>query len=228
MMSAVENPITTHDLIDRALESNVPSVSKGRGHLGFSQIGTPCERDLWYGFRWATLVSFPARMLRLFDRGQKEELRFNEWLRLAGLQVWDVNPNTRKQWRVKEIAGHMGGSLDGVIKGLVESKKPHVVEQKTHNDRSFKDVVRRGVEASKPQHFSQMQGYMYLMDIEDALYMAINKNDDDLYLERVKLKKIHAKELIKKGRRIITAPLPLGKLSEDPGFYQCKWCDHYN
>jgi hypothetical protein len=44
-----------------------------RLHLGASLIGKPCERSLWYDFRWTTVAQHPGRLLRLFETGQLEE-----------------------------------------------------------------------------------------------------------------------------------------------------------
>ena len=64
---------------------------------------------------------------------------------------------------------------DGVVQGLVEAPKaPHVSEQKTHNDKSFKNV-RSKVCRIQAEHYAQMQVYMHLMDIDRALYQAVNK-----------------------------------------------------
>lgn len=63
--------------------------------LGASQIGRECERQLWYGFRWATMgEAFDGRMLRLFNRGHREEAVFVEELRGIGCDVRDVDPST--------------------------------------------------------------------------------------------------------------------------------------
>lgn len=58
-----------------------------RSHLGASVLGVDCDRERWYTYRWATKRDFEGRMLRLFDRGHKEEHRFVTWLRLIGCEV---------------------------------------------------------------------------------------------------------------------------------------------
>lgn len=62
-----------------------------RAHLGGSMIGRACEREIWYGFRWAKVPTFGGRMLRLFDRGHEEEFVFVDTLRLAGWIVEDYS-----------------------------------------------------------------------------------------------------------------------------------------
>lgn len=66
-----------------------------RKHLGFSQIGDECRRKLWYAFRWCVLPQHLPRIKRLFDRGHKEEERFIDYLRGAGLIVEPFDPSYR-------------------------------------------------------------------------------------------------------------------------------------
>lgn len=198
-----------------------------RAHLGFSILASDCSRSLWYSFRWCSPIEFEARVLRLFERGQLEEERFNKLLKEAGVEAWEIDPDTGEQFRVSHCAGHLGGSLDGVLLGVFEAPStPHVSEQKTHNDRSFKDLQAKGVKVSKPQHYGQMQLYMYKMDIQFALYQAVNKNDDELYFERIELDRDHAERLLKRGESIVTSSEPLPKISDDAAFFKCKFCDH--
>ena len=198
-----------------------------RAHLGMSQLGIECLRSLWYTFRWCSPHHYVSRVLRLFDRGQLEEERFNKLLKDAGIEVWDIDPDTGEQWRVSDVSGHLGGSLDGVLLGVCEDPDtPHVSEQKTHNDRSFKDLQKKGVEQSKPVHWAQMQLYMHKMGLTHALYQAVNKNDDDLYYEQVTLDESAAQALIERGKRVITSSEPLPRISDDAAFFKCKFCDH--
>lgn len=66
-----------------------------RGHLGASQIGRPCAREIWYGFRWAAPKAFDGRMLRLFATGFKYEDRFEAVLGAIGITVEQIDPATR-------------------------------------------------------------------------------------------------------------------------------------
>lgn len=193
-----------------------------RAHLGYSILGRPCERELWLSFRWVTLPKHSGRLLRLFDRGQNEEAVFIDELKALGCEVHG------EQERFIGYKGHAGGSMDGAALGLPESPdKWHVLEFKTHNDKSFKQLALKGVEEAKPEHYAQMQCYMHESGMERALYLAVNKNDDYLYSEQVKYKKSVAEKLMKKAARIIDAPEPPERISNDPSWYQCKFCDHY-
>lgn len=198
-----------------------------RAHLGASVIGHACERYLWLLFRWAGAEAFDGRKLRLFDTGKRAEPRFVAELRGIGCEVHDVD-EFGGQFRVSDIAGHFGGSMDGAALGLPEAPKTwHVVEFKTHGDKSFIELVAKGVLKAKPQHWAQMQVYMGLTGMDRAMYMAENKNTSELYTERVEFDKVEFIRLIERARRIITAGAPPERMSADPAWYECKWCNFH-
>ena len=195
-----------------------------RAHLGASVIGTECSRRQWYGLRWAMRQRFDGRLLRLFQTGHLEEPRFIEDLRAIGCEVRDRDAGGH-QFTFSAIGGHFGGSLDAMVVGVPEASKAwHVAEFKTHNAKSFADLQAKGVEKSKPQHHAQMQIYMRLADVERALYLARNKDTDELYSERVKLDTVDADKLLERARQIITASEPPEGVSRDPAFFLCKMC----
>lgn len=196
-----------------------------RSHLGASAIGHRCERRLWYAFRWVGRETFDARMLRLFDRGQREEATFVEELRGAGVEVLEIDPATGRQFNFKAAGGHMGGSLDGVAKGIPDSPSLwHVLEFKTHSAKSFADLQKKGVKASKPLHYAQMQAYMHMAGLTRALYLAVNKDTDELYGERIKHDDAFAASLFEKAERVVFASEPLPGISSDPAWFECKFC----
>jgi hypothetical protein len=197
-----------------------------RPHLGASQIGKSCSRALWYSFRWAKTPAFEGRMLRLFDRGNLEETRFVDELRAIGVEVWDLDPDTNKQIRIEAVNGHFAGSCDGVAKGLPEAPKTAaVLEFKTHGDKSFTTLESKGVQAAKPEHYAQVQVYMKFLELDRALYLAVNKNTDALYSEWVKFDADAADRLVAKAEAIINATTPPERMSDDRDFFECRWCD---
>jgi hypothetical protein len=211
---------------------------EARPYLGGSEIGNPCERALWYSFRWATRKQFIGRMLRLFQRGHREEPWLVDDMRAAGITVWPLNPATKQQWGWTEpsVGHHYAGHGDGVLKGVPEAPKaPHIWECKTHATKSFIDVKAKGVEKSKPKHFFQMQQYMHwsIADFgktngcQRALYTAVCKETDEIFTERVRYDETIALGLIAKAKRVIFAATPLAKMNEDPTWYECKFCDEH-
>ena len=195
-----------------------------REHLGASRIGRECERELWYEFRWAKKPAFSGRMLRLFARGQLEESTIVADLRAAGIEVHEVDENG-KQFRFSDHAEHFAGSMDGCGKGFVEAPKAwHVLEFKTHNDKSFAALEKDGVEKSKPEHYAQMQVYMGWSGMDRAMYVAVNKNTDEIYIERIRFDKELFESLRAKAKSIIFSDSPPDRINESPAFFKCKMC----
>ena len=197
-----------------------------RGHMGCSEIGHHCERWLWYKFRWSVVEKFPGRVLRMFRRGRNEEEIVVADLRAAGLHVVSVG---NSQSRVK-FDWHVSGSVDGIIEyGVPEAfQKRHVLEIKTHSLKSFEDMEKHGVEKSKPQHYTQVQLYMLGLKIDRALYVAVCKDDDRIYTERIRFDEAHAQRALAKGQRIVRTPEIPTPISTNPSWYQCKWCPAQN
>lgn len=211
------------NLVDAFHESK---TEQPRPHMGCSLLGHPCDRYLWLNFRWAAQEKFPGRMLRLFRRGHMEEATVVKDLKSIGCVVTDYGD---EQSRV-DFGAHVSGSLDGIIQsGLPMSKKPHLLEIKTHNQKSFDALKKDGVAKTKPMHFVQMHIYMYGKGLERAIYYAVNKNTDEIYTERVRLDKAIAVQYIERGKRIALSdrmpePLPGGS----PTWFQCKFCPAYS
>src|SRR5262249_8759959 len=61
--------------------------------------------------------------------------------------------------------------------------------------------------------------------LQYGLYIAVNKNDDDLHLEIVELDWNLSHDLINKAADIINAQVPPPRIAENPSYYSCKYCD---
>lgn len=201
--------------------------------LGASQIGSECSKMLWLSFRWTVPSKFEmptnskktaGQMLKLFERGQDEEARFIRDLERVGIEVQSFEEDG-SQIRTDLLAGHFGGNVDGIGKGFLEAPKSnHVIEYKTHNDKSFQHLKKNGVQVSKPTHYAQMQIYMLGLGISRAFYFAVNKNDDELYQERIEFDEIYASSLLKRAEDIIFSMAPVAGVSDRPEYYMCKMC----
>lgn len=222
------------NLIDNVNKNiEIKQDSDLRTHLGASQIGRKCDKEIWLSFRWAKKVLHSGRMLRLFDRGHKEEFRFIEWLKPVCSRIWDLDPKTGEQIRISNYNGHFGGSLDGVIENpesIEYEEGLYLLEFKTHNDKSFKKLEVIGVKEAKLEHYVQMQIYLYHKPmLKAAIYMAINKNDDSLYIERVEKDPDIAKQYLERAGNILNsefAPHPFEEAYNNN--YYCKhFCNYH-
>lgn len=193
------------------------------GRLGASFIGEECIRQVWLDWRGFSRERFEGRMLRLFETGHLQEARIVEDLRRAGLAVWDKQPDGR-QHEFIDSTGHFVTKVDGVVKDVPESSKPHVLEVKTHNKNSFSALTKKGVREAKPTHFAQMQISMALGGFTRALYVAVCKDDEQFYVERVKADPAEQARLQQKIVKLVEARLRPAGISDDGSSFGCKHC----
>lgn len=199
-----------------------------RTHLGASVIGDDCLRKIWFSFRWCKTEIFDGRQLRLFNRGHLEEKRWIEWLRGINFTVWEVDPQTQKQFKIWAAHGHYGGSNDGVG----QTPYPELIglnlllEFKSHNAGSFKQLKDKGMIISKPQHYAQMCNYGRAFGLKYGMYCASGKNDDDHHIEIVELNWDHADDMTRKAEDIIFSPVPPPKIAMQSTHFECKYCPH--
>ena len=109
--------------------------------------------------------------------------------------------------------------------GVLEAPKTeHLLEIKTMNDKNFKKMKKDGVKISKPVYYAQQQIYMRKLKLTRAIFIAVNKNDDSIYIERVKLDKGFADDLERKAEYVVLQERPPEKQFEATWF-ECKFCD---
>lgn len=195
-----------------------------RSHLGASQIGRKCAREVWLGYRWAVTKRFKARMLRLVNRGHLEEARFMALLEMIDCQ-FHLMPNGEQE-RISDHGGHYGSALDAVVWGIPDAPGEWILgEFKTHNTKSFCKLVVEGVAVAKPEHYDQMQSCMGRRNIHKCIYIAVNKNDDDIFAQLVTYAHPHEAKIRDKAADIITRRTPPPRISEDPSNWDCSYCD---
>lgn len=190
-----------------------------RPHLGASIIGRACSREIWYSFRWVQAPGFDGRMLRLFETGQRFEDRICSELEGIGIKI------TERQ-KVIVIFPHFGGSIDGLGEGFEESKKVHLLEFKTHNQKSFDKLLNHGVQETKPEHVVQMNIYMHGLKLDRAYYIAENKNTSEIYAERIKYDSKIYQDNVTKAHNIIDSPVPPSRICDNPARFACQFCNY--
>lgn len=212
------------DRINLALET--AQDSGHRWHLGASIIGRDCARAIWYTHRWVRKERFDGRMLRLFDRGHREEERIIGWLRGAGVTV-ESEDEGGQQFRVVTHGGHFGGSMDSLLANLPIKKLKGLTvlgEYKTHNAKSFANVSALGCRKAKPEHYTQQQVYMHHKGLLFSIYIAVCKDDDELYIELIEYDREHAEAADARALSILTTDQPPLRIDSNPAFWKCKMC----
>lgn len=192
--------------------------------LRASEIGDECARKLWYRLNWAGKPKqFDGRMIRLFETGNREETRVIAELEAIGVEVTDSQ---------KAITPMLGGWLTGHIDGKASSvpgaeKTHYLLEVKTHNDKSWQQWRKMGVRLAKPQHFAQMQIYMHQEGLQRGLYIAHNKDTDQIECQRIEYDPVTALALVAKAERILHDEHAPSRLSDKPDWFVCKMCEFY-
>jgi len=198
------------DLNDTVVENN------HRSYNGLSAIGTECYRKLQFDHYWAYDNEITSRIERLFNIGHKSEEMMESDLQSLGWGVYN------QQLEIVATAGHWKGHIDGMIKG---GKHFGLVEMKTHNSKSFKDLDKQKVKRSKPTHYAQMQAYMGYLALDWCLYVAYNKDTSAYYLEKVDFCKETFQELKRKELEIIASSELLPRIGTGKStWFQCKFC----
>ena len=223
-MAAVPAPVHQTAAAIYALHEQREAGEQARPYLGASALGDPCARRLWMGFRWIAREQFDGRMVRLFQTGHREEARVLDELRAIGLEVWDRQPDGR-QFAVQALGGHLRGHLDAIVRGLPEAPRTaHVFDVKTVSSKKFAEMVKKGFRAAYPKYHAQGTVYAGLMDLDRCAFLFVVKDTDHLHLERFDFEPAEFDRLIARAERIIFAAEPPVKLSDDPAWYECKFC----
>ncbi len=212
-ISGFLNKNSTSSLLDTGLVKQEP-----RPYLGMSSLGHSCSRYLWYTFRWYYIEELSKRQIRLFNRGHAEEKVIISELEGIGIKCHSF------QLEAESAFGFCKGHNDGMCENVPEAPKTlHLLEIKTMNDKNFTDLVKKKLKLSKPTYWAQVHIYMRVFKVTRALFIAANKNDDSIYVERVRLDKDFADQMLEKAKEIVTAMEPPIKMFQST-WYECKFC----
>jgi len=211
------------DLIDE----KGTTVGYPRHYIGLSGLGGGCLRALWFNFRWFAEGTIVGRTNRIFSVGHEFENLIIRDLESIGIKC---SHTIKDQLEFVDTYGYAKGHPDGVGIGIPDDEEEeYLLEFKTANDKSFKDMVKKHLKVSKPTYYAQMILYMYKGNLDKGLFVMINKNDSSYHIEKVKSDTNFAKELLRKAESIV--------FSEDfndfprignntPEWYECGWCNY--
>lgn len=196
--------------------------------IGPGDCANECDRYIWNSYRWVSEAEkFTGQQLLLFESGNEYERRIIAELKAAGIAVTEVDPDTKKQFKVFALGGHVRGKMDGKAINVPEAPKTeHIVEAKSHNEKSYTALKKKGVKESKPAHYAQCQIYMHLTGIKRALYVAAAKNTDHRWSDRIEYDKKYCETILARLERIINAPKAPARICNNPEKYPCMLCKH--
>jgi len=204
-----------------------------RGYVQCSGLGSSCERQLQYQFWWASQEIHPASTLMKFDDGHRtEDLTNKRFKATPGVDLRPFGPDGR-QWGVASLSGHLRGHLDGLVLGLLEAPKTwHVYEVKCVGDARMRKLERLLVKHGEKEalkewskvYYTQAQLYMGLTKLKRHYLVCCTAGGRDMISVRTNFNKKDFLEAFEKASRLLKANELPPRLSEDPEFFQCKWC----
>jgi hypothetical protein len=178
-----------------------------------------------------------AAGIKAIQDGHRTEDLVIEWLRLVpGVTVWNRKENG-EQYGFEFFAGRFRGHIDGVISGILQAPKtPHLLEVKCCNLKKFeglkKKVAQYGTKNALKewdfQFYVQAQIYMHFFDLTRHYLVCASPGGRDKTSCRTEYNKAFAEAQIEKARRIINAKEPPARVSENPSYYICRWCDFFD
>jgi hypothetical protein len=201
-----------------------------------SDAVNPCDRATWYRLRWAAPTErVDGQKESKFETGRRWETRLLDDLEAAGVVVERIDPATGKQFTAELANGWLRGKLDGRGLNIPEAPKTvHVIEAKSHSEKSFKELVKHnpltggeGLKKSKLEHYAQCQSYMHCQGVTRCLYIAVNKNTDERYAERVEYDATFVITMEARITRLASTDVAPPRLFDDPkskGAFACAWC----
>jgi len=206
-------------IIDKSMEYLTDAP---RNYIGASGIGGDCLRKIWYSFKGENGESLSPRVKRILDVGKNLEEAVDNWLRDAGVIICRLNPEL-----VDDEMSYFKGNVDGIwVKGLRDSSPIAIIEIKTANDSRFKLLVKDGVKKWSKEYYAQIQAYMGLSGIHSAYILVLNKDNSDLYDEKVIFDPDFYQSLRQKAKMIYDAKTPPPRVHGSPLWWQCKLCKY--
>lgn len=212
-------PSTVRAIYKAYEDSNTSWDSWG---ISVGELGTECDRSLFYTFRWSTEPEqVDGRKVSTFRTGDAWEQRWVDDLERIGVEVFG------QQDRIRLVASHVRGKIDGRCVGLPEAPATeHLCEFKSMNAKNFALLTRDKVKLAQPKHYVQCQIGMHAMGLSRALYAVVCKDTDERYTERLEYDAEFCIRLLARAERIIRLHTPPSRISEKADDFRCMFCKH--
>ena len=220
-------------LIDAGLQAREQQQAR-RLYLGASRLGVSCERQLQYEYAQAPVDlgrEFSGRILRIFERGHRTEDAMVGWLRAAGF-ILKTEGKDGQQFGFSVADGKLQGHCDGVFVGGPEGfAYPALWECKALGSKSWNDLAKKGLAASKPVYAAQVAIYQTYLGLHEhpAIFTAVNADSMEIYTELVPFDAALAQKMSDRAVRVIQATeagelLPRGFAQAD--HFECRFCSY--
>lgn len=193
-----------------------------RGYVGGSEIAHPCARYLYYKFHWCFKTKLEGKLNNIFRIGDAIEDLVIEDLKRVGVKFLAY------QQHVEGFENHAGGHTDGIVIGVPEYPDEKMLfECKSMNHTNFLAMKKNKLEKGNPKYYGQVQRYMGSLGLELCVFIAMDKDKSEYYIEFVPFDITKYEELIHREELIITSEhvSQFPKISNNKTWHVCKFCD---
>ena len=175
--------------------------SKTRGYIGASILGHGCERRIWLDWKGCQppVNTTPIEILKTGSREEKFDRGRHEEERL-----------------IKALQGAGNLVLDRLV-------------IKTTQEKYFNALVKNGVQKTFANYYLQCQMYMHFFKIPRTLFLAVNKNNGEIYQVVLEEDEAAIEMGLRKINKIIShgkdMPAALADANDVPPKMPCQYCD---
>lgn len=208
------------ELINYAIYSRTKEPP--RKYIGASTIGRACDRAIWYGFNDEPGGETPSTLQRIFDVGHQLEGLLLDYVELTGLHVERPSEKNNMLFVRDSEVPILQGHMDGVLH--IDEAAHVVLELKTANNNSFQKFQKNGFRAWSESYYAQVQAYMGMSGLSQAVVLAINKDNAELHHQWVQFDSCHYELLRRRARNISEAAMPPDRINRSPLYVVCKRC----
>jgi hypothetical protein len=221
-------------MVDLSMLSEVSSIkavdlfyeenTTQRNYLGLSQIGHRCDRWIWLKYNGTPEANIDGRVLRLFKLGETIESQMAVDLQSTGFRIHSPQKSVIFTQDDLQLEGH----IDGIIEGLIESKQPHLWECKSASNKRFQELLKVGYEKWDAKYCTQVHVYAFGLKLNRIYATVYNKDNSELYQERIKTDKSLAMEALHRTFSIMRMHEAPVRLSQRADWYECKYCGYHD
>lgn len=132
-----------------------------------------------------------------------------------------------QQYKVTDFDGHMSGYFDG--QGMHPDYTDNqwiMLEYKTYSTKRFVALCKAGVQKNDYEYYVQVQLGLKKLNLPWCLFLAENKNDDDIYPEVILRDEATADRHLTTAHTIITSKARPARFAQTPAHHVCKTCDY--
>ena len=191
-----------------------------RTYLGSSVAAHPCERFIWYEANQVQRESAPPKILLTFAIGKAiEEIILN----LLNNNGSVILPSEKNNFlKVTTESNTITGHPDGIY--LDKNHNKYILEIKSAKNSEFNVFKKHGVQKWRIQYYGQCQTYMGASDIHKCVFLVVNKDTSEMYVELVPFDADYYERLILRVELIKSLKLEPNRINNSPLYYMCSVC----